>query len=72
MGMCVTENGQEFYPGYHQAYGEFFMGQGQEGPPGPLNFLPPPPNQGTPPILDQGLHQPVGRAPSFHSLSPSP
>ncbi|XP_076434936.1 LIM/homeobox protein Lhx5-like [Babylonia areolata] len=66
MGMCVTENGQEFFPGYHQAYGEFFMGQGQDGPPGPLNFLPPP-NQPTPPILDQGMHQP-GLGPDPHFL----
>ena len=55
MGMCVPENGQDFYPGYPQGYGEFFMGQGAEGP-GAINFLPP--NQGTPPIMEQGMHQP--------------
>ena len=55
MGMCVPENGQDFYPGYPKGYGEFFMGQGAEGP-GAINFLPP--NQGTPPIMEQGMHQP--------------
>lgn len=51
----ISENGQDFYPGYPQPYGEFFMGQGADGP-GAINFLPP--TQGTPPVLEQGIHQP--------------
>ncbi|KAI8782500.1 LIM/homeobox protein Lhx1, partial [Biomphalaria glabrata] len=47
-------NGAEFYPGY-QGYGEFFMGQPQDGPPPGLTFLPP--SQGTPPLnMEPGMH----------------
>ncbi|PVD31717.1 hypothetical protein C0Q70_07135 [Pomacea canaliculata] len=59
------ENGQDFYPGYPQPYGEFFMGQGADGP-GAINFLPP--TQGTPPVLEQGIHQP-GLGPEHHFLA---
>lgn len=50
----ITENGQDFYPGY-QGYNDFFPGQGDGGPP-PMNFLPPT-SQGTPPLsMEQSLH----------------
>lgn len=49
----ISENGQEYYPGY-QGYNDFFPGQ--DGGPGNMNFLPPS-SQGTPPLnLDQQMH----------------
>lgn len=55
-----AENGQEFYPGY-QGYGDFFGGQGQ---PDGMTFLPP--SQGTPPLMDQGLHPAALEAQYMH------
>lgn len=51
--LYISENGQEYYPGY-QGYNDFFPGQ--DGGPGNMNFLPPS-SQGTPPLnLDQQMH----------------
>ncbi|XP_012945900.1 LIM/homeobox protein Lhx5 [Aplysia californica] len=53
----LTDNGADFYPGY-QGYGEFFMGQPQDGPPPGLPFLPP--SQGTPPLNMEPPMHPAG------------
>ncbi|BFZ18288.1 hypothetical protein BsWGS_21327 [Bradybaena similaris] len=59
-GFGYLDNGADFYPSY-QGYGEFFMGQPQDGPPPGLTFLPP--SQGTPPLNMDGSMHPAGLGP---------
>ncbi|CAG5127679.1 unnamed protein product, partial [Candidula unifasciata] len=56
-GFGYLDTGGDFYPNY-QGYGDFFMGQPQDGPPPGLTFLQT--SQGTPPLtMDGSIHPAV-------------
>jgi hypothetical protein len=56
----LSENGQDFYPGYPgPGFGDFFPGQGPEMPPGMA--LLPPQGRGTPPLVMEHQMHPGGK-----------
>ncbi|BFZ04362.1 hypothetical protein BsWGS_07400 [Bradybaena similaris] len=64
-GFGYLDTGGDFYSSY-QGYGDFFMGQSQDGPPPGLTFLAS--SHGTPPLTMDGSIHPAGIGPEGQFL----